>query len=202
MLKKVSSRQLLQRGDVLFHQGSPADYVWLVLKGWVHVVRTGPGGSGHDIVLFTVTPHEPVCGVSAFESDTYTASGIAGTFLEALQIPSGPFIEALKEEPGFAFDVLCACTERLRCIAQQYAMMGEPVSRRIARTLLRLQEQFGDKLPVTHRELAQMAWTTTESAIRTMGRLKQQGFAGGSRGVVILKRPQALSQWLQGSNGH
>lgn len=196
-------RELYQRGSVLFRQGSSADHVWLVLKGWVHVVRADAADQNtHAVVLFTVTPRELMCGVSAFELGDYTASGIAGTFVETLRILAEPFVEALKQEPQFAYAVLCACTRRLRQMAEQYGAMGEPVSHRIIRALLRLQGQFGDRLPVTHRELAQMAWTTTESAIRTMGRLKQDGHVGGSRGMMVLKHPQALGQMLRTTNGH
>ena len=81
-------------------------------------------------------------------------------------------------------------------MAQQYGSMAEPVFYRIVRTLLRLQQQFGTTLPVTHRELAQMSWTTTESAIRVVRKLKQQRYLMGSRGRVLITRPQALERLL------
>lgn len=66
--------------------------------------------------------------------------------------------------------------------------MAEPVSTRIVRSILRLRQQFGATLPVTHRELAQMSWATTESAIRIVRRLKQQGYVIGARGRLTISR--------------
>ncbi len=202
-LKDSSLREIYQRGAVLFRQGAAAEHVWLILKGWVHIVRKDfPDGDRDGVVLMTVTPRELVCGVSAFEAGNYTASGIAATNVEALRISSGVVIRALKQQPGFAYELLCACNARMRCMAEQYGAMTRPVPDRIVHILLRLQDQFGARLPVTHRELAQMAWTTTESAIRTVSRLKKKGYLSGMRGVLMIKRPQKLAELVSNGNGH
>ena len=75
---------------------------------------------------------------------------------------------------------------RIRHMAEQYGAMAEPVSHRIIRSILRLRQQFGETLPVTHRELAQMSWTTTESAIRAVRQLKRQGALIGRRGQLTV----------------
>ena len=90
---------------------------------------------------------------------------------------------------------------KVQHIAQQYGSMAEPVSQRIVRTLLRLHQQFGTTLPVTHRELAQMSWTTTESAIRAVRGLKRRGFVSGTRGRLMVKQAAALEQVLAHVNG-
>ena len=187
---------------MLFQQGVPADAVWVVLDGWVHLVRSADRQNGkHDVVLFTITPQEALCGVSAIEADTYTSSGVAGTRSEILRIPAVAFNDALTHEPDFAYHTLRLCAQRIRHIAEQYGTMAEPVSKRIIRMILRLREQFGDTLPLTHRELAQMTWTTTESAIRAVRRLKLQGYVKGTRGELTIQRLRALEHALNHSNG-
>jgi CRP-like cAMP-binding protein len=74
--------------------------------------------------------------------------------------------------------------------------MSEPVSRRIIRVLLRLRGQFGDELPMTHRELAQMAWTSTETAIRAIRQLKLRGVLAGARRRIVVRDLRALKQAL------
>ena len=182
---------------VLFGQGERAESIWIVLKGWVHLVRFPSGTNGaNPVVLFTVTPDEALVGISAIDSGVYQISAVAGTDCETLRIPAAAFNEALARDPGFANAALHLCARRLQHIAQQYGTMAEPVSTRIIRAILRLQRQFGTTLPVTHRELAQMAWTTTESAIRTVRALKRLGHLNGARGLLVIKRPAGLEQLL------
>jgi CRP/FNR family transcriptional regulator len=195
-----------KRGNVVFQQGQPADAVWVVLKGWVHLVRTPvPGDDQQQVVLFTVTPREVLCGVSAIEDRPYSASGIAGTDATVVRIPAEDFNRALRQVPEFAYQVLRLYAQRIRQMAEQYGAMAEPVQQRIIRTLLRLREQFGNTLPVTHREVAQMSWTTTESAIRVVRRLKQRGDVAGTRGELTLKHVGTLERLLEEGrhvNGH
>ena len=186
-----------EKNAVLFRQGDEADYFWIVLEGWVHLVRSP---SAHDharaVVLFTITPREALCGISALGTGRYNMSAVAGTACRVLRIPAETFNAALAAEPAFAYHALRLCARRIQKIAEQYGSMAEPVLQRIIRTLLRLQEQFGDTLPVTHRELAQMSWTTTESAIRTVRALKLRRCLTGRRGKLTITRAERLEQFL------
>jgi CRP-like cAMP-binding protein len=167
----------------------------------VHLVRRDAHDGARAVVLFTITPSEMICGVSALELGTYTASGVTATESEVLKIPAEAFAEALAQEAAFARDVLHLYAERIRHMAEQYGTMAEAVSRRVIRTILRLRGQFGATIPVTHRELAQMSWTTTESAIRAVRRLKRQGFVEGARSRLIVRSPKALERELAGRAG-
>ncbi len=192
-LLRGASVHRCRRGERLFRQGDRADAVWIVLDGWVHLVRSPRGRhDARSVVLCTVTPKEMLCGISAIEGHVYTASGIAGTVSQVLRLPREAFHDLLQREVAFTYQVLHACCERIRYMAQQYGTMAEPVPRRVARLLLRLREQFGDTIPMTHRELAQMAWTTTESAIRSVRHLKHRGIVRGRRGQLTLRDPSAL----------
>lgn len=190
-----------EKGAVLFRQGEEAAAIWFILSGWVHLVRASTQ-SEDGVVIFTVTPDEMLCGVSAITSDRYNVSAVAGTACTAFQIPANIFDDALRHEPEAAYDVAQLCIRRMRHIAQQYGAMAEPVASRIVRTILRLRTQFGNTLPVTHRELAQMSWTTTESAIRSVRRLKHDGYLKGARGSLTVRDANALARLVQEGNGH
>ena len=191
-----------ERGAVIFRQGTPAECIWIVLEGWVHLVRSPNSDENRGVVLFTITPREALCGISALDSGTYNMGGVAATDCRLLRIPSEAFIEALTHEPAFAYDVLRLCARRIQKIAEQYGAMAESVSHRVVRAILRLQDQFGETIPMTHRELAQMSWTTTESAIRIVRKLKQRGWVEGMRGRLTVRRPKALASLLQATNSH
>lgn len=196
-------REQYHRGNRLFRQGEEARFIWFVLDGWIHLIRgeKRPGAS-NAVALFTVTPSDVLCGVSGLSPGTYTATAVAGGDVEVLRIPTELMQKLLKDEPAMAYETLKLCAERLRHMAEHCGKMTQPVQQRIGHTILRLHDQFGDRIPITHRELAQLAWTTTESAIRSVRQLKREGFLEGERGVLKMKRPQALRQGLAVSQSH
>lgn len=209
-LVKSAVREYYHRGDVLFRQGKPAEHLWFVLEGWVHLVREDTAAdAAHAIALFTVTPQEMLCGVSVLSPGGYTATAVAGGDMAALRVPAALMQQVLQQEPAVCYEILKLCAQRLRHMSEHCSLMVQDVPVRIARVLLQLYGQFGETIPVTHRELAQLAWTTTESAIRAVSRLKEEGFVEGERGVLFLKQPQALRQFMAAgqssgevSNGH
>lgn len=190
-----------ERGDAIFRQGERAESFWVVLEGWVHLVRASGDDAARAAVLFTITPAEVLCGISALESGVYQLSGVAASKCRVIRISGKRFAEVLEREPGFAAEALRLCTRRIQHIAQQYGSMAEPVPQRILRAILRLHQQFGSTLPVTHRELAQMAWTTTESAIRVVRKLKRRGYVTGTRGQLRLRNPKTLAHLVHRVDG-
>lgn len=204
-LKKIRTAGLMEhyaRNAVIFHQGQRAEAMWIVLSGWVHLLRLDLSStSGKEgVVIFTVTPDEGLCGLSATGKGFYNVTGIAATDCYLFRIPSEVLQEALRSEAAFAYAVLRLCARRLTHIAEQYGSLAEPVPARIGRAILRLQAQFGNQLPITHRELAQMAWTTTESAIRAVRQLKQQGYVQGARGRLQIAGVRKLEGWIAQSS--
>lgn len=184
-----------EQGATLFRQGERAKSFWIILEGWVHLIRASQNQTpAKAVVLFTITPDEALCGISALGSGVYQLSAVAASPCRALRLPGERFNDALLHEPGFAYESLRLCARRIAHIAQQYGSMAEPVPHRVIRSLLRLRQQFGDRLPMTHRELAQMSWTTTESAIRTVRALKRRGWLAGARGRVDIRNAAALER--------
>lgn len=195
-----AQRLYLQRGEVLFRQGEAVRFLWIVLKGWVHLVRS-PDGDGRGVVIFTITPEEALCGVAGIAAGALTVTAVAATDCELLRVPMATFLAQVARDPTLGAAVVRLCARRIASIARQYGAMAEPVSHRLIRALLRLHDQFGTDIPMTHRELGQMAWTTTESAIRALRTLKRRGLLGGGRGRVTLHDPAALARELA-DHGH
>ena len=193
--------QRFTRGQTIFRQGQSADAIWIVQEGWIHLLRAADGvNRARAVVIFTITPAEVFCGLSAVTpGGAYHVSAVAGTSCRTLRVPAPLFRDALAHEPAFAPHVVRLCVKRLQHIAQQYGAMAEPVPHRITRAILRLADQFGPSIPVTHRELAQMAWTTTESAIRVVRHFKETGYLTGERGRLSLGRRAMLERFLDGA---
>ena len=70
-------------------------------------------------------------------------------------------------------------------------MFEKPVELRLMKVLHTLYRKFGNPIPFTSFELAELAGTTTESALRAMGRLRREGLVRSQRGEVhILNVPE------------
>lgn len=198
-VRQLLTERRYRKGEWIFHEGEPASTVWIILEGWVHLVRES--SSGRQVTIFTMTPSDALCGLSAFEQGTYTAGAMAATACRLTGLP-GKYVAALIERyPAFAREVLALERLRIRHMADAICQAHEPVDCRLATTLLRLAEQFGPTIPVTHRELAQMAHTTLETSIRTMSRLRGQGIVRTQRGLITITDSDRLSRIAILTNG-
>lgn len=185
--KQLLTEQRFAKGEWVFREGDPATTVWIIAEGWVHLVRRA--ASGRPVTLLTMTPSDVLCGLSAFEQGVYTAGAVAATACRLGGLP-GKYVATLMERyPAFAREVLTIERHRIQHMAEVICRSQEPVETRLASTLLRLMEQFGATIPVTHRELAQMAGTTLETSIRMSSRFRQQRLVQTRRGrITVLDR--------------
>lgn len=198
VLLTLSDAVHLQRfckGEVLFEEGRPALTVWLIRRGWVHLTKRTP--SGTQTTIFTVTPEELLCGVSAVVGKrVYYASAVAATETTALSVPQALFSQLLAEQPEFAMQVLAIYHARMEEMAKTMSLAQAPVEQRLAHVLLRLRSAFGSAIPITHHELACMAATRWETSIRTLSAMKRAGWVASSRGRITLLVPSKLRALL------
>jgi len=183
-----------RKGETIFAEGQPAEAVWIVKRGWVSLVKGTPHGG--PATIFAITPAEPVCGISAFEHGTYSATAIASTDTQLIKIPSEAFSRLLDHHPALARQVLAICCQRIRRMAEAISLAQAPVEQRIAYVLLRLRRTFGKTIPMTHQELARMVGTRWETSIRTLSIMKRRGWVASSRGRMTVLVPRRLQVLL------
>jgi CRP-like cAMP-binding protein len=181
-------------GDKVFEEGQPAGSVWIIKRGWVFLTKQNPRGG--TITIFTMTPDEAICGISAFDHGTYSTGAVAATDSQLIMIPSRVFSRLMERYPKFAGRVLLICCERMRHMAESISLAHAPVEQRLVHVLLRLRKSFGRKIPVTHHELARMAGTHWETSIRTFSSLKRRGLISSTRGEATILAPQKLRKLL------
>lgn len=191
----VCELRRFRKGEVLFQEGQSAESVWLIQRGWVHLLKRTPQGT--VVTVFTVTPEEVLCGFSAVVGQgTYYASAVAATDTTALRVPCKVFAHLLKHRPGFADRVLVIYHTRMRHMAHAISLAQAPVEQRLAYVLLRLHTTFGNTVPITHQELARMAGTRWETSIRTIASFKRKHWLSTSRGKMTILRPDQLKALL------
>lgn len=187
-----SHERLYAKGEVIFHEGRPSDSVWLTLEGRVHLLHHQVEGRVQANCV--MTPGETFCCLPALDQGAYPATAVAATKARVLQIPHALFQEMMKSTPSLLQQTLCVFTGRLRQMEAKGCMIHDPVERRVAQALLALWKKFGDSIPLTRQEIAELAGTTVETAIRTISRFQQEGWVRSSRGNIQLLQPDSLSR--------
>lgn len=188
----LSHERSYAKGEVIFHEGRLSDSVWVTLEGRVHLLHHQ--AEGRVQATCVMTPGETFCCLPTLDQGVYPATAVAATRARVLQIPHHLFQEILKESPGLLQQTLCVFSGRLRQVEAKGCMIHDPVERRVAQALLALRKKFGDSIPLTRQEIAELAGTTVETAIRTISRFQQEEWVRSSRGKVHLLQPDSLAR--------
>lgn len=183
------------KGDSIFLEGDPADYVWFVKEGHVKAVVHSAGG--RDMTLCMNGSQTMFGSCCCFGEKTYACNGIAETDVTILAYPMGEFLGLLDRHPALSQAVVEELSKRLRQSKDMQAFEQESVEKRILHVLANLAAEFGNTIPLTRREIAEMAGTTVETSIRTFSRFEEEGLVATSRGKITLKSLKELTRKLE-----
>jgi CRP-like cAMP-binding protein len=193
-LASFATVQHVERADVLFHEGRPCDSVWVVMEGRFHLLRHHP--EGRTQAYCVMTPGEMFCCLPILDRGVYPATAVAATPGKVVRIPLEMFRSFMDRQPALLQETLCVLSGRLREVEAKGCLMHDSVERRIAQTLLALRNKFGDTIPLTRREIAELAVTTLETAIRTIVQFQQAGWVRSSRSKIEILKPESLKALL------
>ncbi len=172
-------------GEFIFWDGDAPEWFYIVAEGRVKVIKHSSLGKEFIIAFFG--SGEMFGEVAVFEHKPYPASAQAVAETKVLGIKGEDFLAFLTQRPQVALRIISVLGGRLRDAQSRLKdLAGERVEQRLARTLLMLSAKLGSTLPFTRQELADMAGTTTETAIRFMSRLKDRGIIRSVRGKIII----------------
>jgi len=188
-------------GRMLFAEGRPADYVWAVKSGVVHIIKRGPDGRG--VVLEVIPPGELFGAVAVLEGRPYPASAQAAEPSVVWKVPAQLVRDLCLKYPALRAAILSQVTERLRSAHDSMRSLAlEKVEQRLAKMVLRLADKVGEKeteavvLNVTRQKLADMVGTTVETTIRITSKWLNQGLIVSSRheiGLVDIERLRGIA---------
>ena len=196
-LLQAAQEKHYPKGHTLFREGQPSDAVWVVKTGRVHLMRFLADGKVSTTCV--MTPGELFCCLPALDRKAYPTDAVAAEDSVVVRIPTNVFHEAMNRSPAFSEQTLCLFCDRLRQVEHKSCMVYEPAEARLAQVLLGLSKKFGPTIPLTRQELAEIAGTTHETAIRTLSRFAKQGLIRSVRGKTTLLRPAQLQALLEHS---
>jgi CRP-like cAMP-binding protein len=188
---------------LIFLEGDPADRLWVISTGQVKIVKHT--SDGQENLLEVITPGEMFGGAGLLLA-THPATGVAMTPTTALSIEREPYLRLIHQYPDIALRIIHLLGQRLQAAMKMRALAVERVDVRLANILLKLCDKVGAAtdegtridLPLSRQDLADMAGTTIETAIRVMSRFRKDGLVHTEPGgyIVVLdhERLQLLSE--------
>ena len=184
-LAGLATELTLVLDEFVFWEDDSPDWFYMVAEGRVKVVKYSSQGKEFIIAFFG--PGEMFGEVAVFQNRPYPASAQAVTEAKVLRIGRPDFLSFLARRPEVAMRIISVLGGRLRDAQGRLRdLAGERVEQRLARTLLMLSAKLGSTLPFTRQEIADMAGTTTETAIRLMSNLKDRGIIRSTRGKTVI----------------
>lgn len=189
-LATVSRERRYAKGETIFREGDPAKSVCIVKTGRVHLMKFLDTGQASTTCV--MAPGETFCCLPALDGKPYPVDAIAAADAVVVHIPTPAFHELLSKSPAMLQDALCLFCDRLREVEHKSCTTLDTVERRLAQTLVSLAKKFGNTIPLTKHELAEMASTTVETTIRILSDLKKQGIITSTRGSTTINKLSEL----------
>lgn len=157
----AASLQHFDAGQVIYIEGEPADFVYILEHGWVKSTRMT--NEGREQGLLFLRPVEIFGDIAVFTEKPYPGTVTALEKVDAWVVPAGQMITMVNEHPDLALAVIRRLSERvLHYVGLIEDLSLRSVEARLAHTLLRYAVLQDSQLVVHRRE-----WTTfDEMAVR------------------------------------
>lgn len=205
-LLQHARRRIVGADDVLFTEGGSARAVHVLNSGVARLVQTTPAGA--RVIVKYVRPGE-IFGSPALLAGRYPVDAIAVTEGVELQWSSEFIRDLIDRHPVVALNVIRDLETRLREMESRLRdLSNEPVEQRLARTILRLVDTFGEAVPegveipfpVSRQDLADLIGSTLPTVSRTLRAWEAQRQIRRYRRRLVIADVDAVAAVLDKGN--
>jgi CRP-like cAMP-binding protein len=140
--------------------------------------------------------------VGVLVGDAYPATAQALEPTITLNLRRSEYVDLVRRHPDLAWALITELGRRLQRAHETIRSMAvEKVERRVARALLRMASASGERLdggavritvPLSRQDIADMAGTVLETAIRTLSKFQKQGLMETQKSQIVLLKPHKL----------
>jgi CRP/FNR family transcriptional regulator, dissimilatory nitrate respiration regulator len=176
------------RGEAIFLQGDSADFIGVVLDGWVKLFRIKPNGA--EAVIGVFTRGNSFGEAPAVMQGTFPVSAAAVTDCRLLMVRAAPLIELMARNPVVTRAILAATLTHLHGLVHQIEQLkAQSGAQRLAEFLVSLTPVDAGSctltLPYDKSLVAARLGMQPESLSRALARLRALGVNVPQNQVVI-----------------
>ncbi len=188
--------------DVVYREGDTPNYLYLLKKGKIKVVKTDHYGK--ELVVEIIGAGDYFGYMAILEGSEHKETAVALDDAEVLLIPRAEFLTLVESNRDVAVRFIKMLAGNVKNQEERLLQLAyAPVRERAARALLDLHERFvkqggQEEIRISRDDLAAVVGTATESLIRTLSDFKDSGFIQvKGRSIVVLK-PDMLRKYSGG----
>jgi len=194
-----------RKGEVLFHKDDPGTALFLVRTGRVKI--SAFSSEGKEAVFTVHGPGDVFGELALLDGAPRSATATALESTKLLTLDRSAFVAFLREQPEASLVLLSELAERVRRLSAQVEdLMFLDIPGRLARTLLRLAEQYGKRsergleidLQITQTELGGMVGATRVSVNRLLHWFADRGLISMDERRIVILKPEALQARIIG----
>ena len=199
ILRDVTEEHYTKR-DVIFREGDPTEYFHIVKEGTVKCVKST--AEGKECTLKMLMPGDLFCcDAAVFEGACHPGTAKPMGNVSVLRIKKDAYYDMLRRNPDAAIEVIKYLGNRLNEAQEKTKILAlDRADQRLAALLIDMAAKSGVKEPqgirltvrMTREDMANMVGTTTETAIRIMGRFKREQLVAGTANRLVVRNLERL----------
>ncbi|RMG69510.1 MAG: Crp/Fnr family transcriptional regulator [Chloroflexi bacterium] len=164
----------LNAGEQLFEQGSPADAMYILESGQVHVIREYP--DGYEVIIATESPYYVIGELSLLADQPRTGKVVAVADCDLIMLSRQAILDVYAEMPQIAVRALTQLGNRLYRLNLKVRenAIGN-IKARIASVLLLLAENHHEQIMLPITRLARATAIDADVVERTLHQWSNQG---------------------------
>lgn len=188
-----------KKGETLFHQGTPTFGVYCIGSGKIKLSKLNEAGGE---TIFSIASTGELIGYQDYlQNPEYLTTGTVLEDCTACFISNEYLNELLMNQPGVAVYLLQQTTRSMEIVSSYgHASLHMNVKNRVASLLVTLGKHFGIEesgkikidLRLTRQEMASMIGTASETMIRALSELKNQGVLEQQGNFILIKDMERL----------
>lgn len=186
-------------GEYIFHEGDPADYLYILEEGRIKLTQVNL--EGEQIIIHFGTPGDPIGVVAVLSNIPYPVSAFAIDNSVLYSWDTKQMNLLMEKYPQITLNALKTLADRIQGFQKRMLELStERVERRIANALIRLARQTGVKtsdgvlidIQLTRQDLAELSGTTLYSVSRILAKWEKMGLVISKRAKVIITNAHGL----------
>lgn len=202
-LNHIAQLISFKKGEIIFHQGSPATGFFIVKAGRVKAFKLSLNGK--EQILHIFSPGDHFAEVPALDGNVFPASAATLDISQIVFFPRIAFVDLLYQDPAITINMLISLSQHSRHLSNLVEELSfKDVPQRLAAYLLNLDDHLNNNstvhLDLHKSQLAAVLGTIPATLSRAFYRLSSEGMIAihGSH-VELLDRDrlQYLSQALE-----
>jgi CRP/FNR family transcriptional regulator, cyclic AMP receptor protein len=189
----------VDRGQVIFREGSPGSCLYVVLSGKVKLGRSA--SDGRKLLTSLLGPSDLFGELSLFDPGPRSLTATVVTDGQLACLPARSLRNWIQQHPRIASSLLRGLSQRIKDTDTMLSdLVLVDVAGRLAKVLLRLGDtfgtSFGDDIRVEHdltqEELAQLVGASRETVNKELHNFETRGWISVEVKCVVIRQPDRL----------